>query len=114
MDIDLTGKSALVTGGGSGIGAACVRELAACGAKVAVADLSAAAARAVADEIGGGATAITADVSNPGDASRMVTETLDAFGSLDIAVNNAGVGMPTKASVGATDIAEWRRVLSIN
>ncbi|UZG59918.1 SDR family NAD(P)-dependent oxidoreductase [Rhodococcus opacus] len=114
MDIDLTGKSALVTGGGSGIGAACIRELAACGAKVAVADLSGAAARALADEIGEGAIAITADVSDSGDVSRMVAEVLGAFGSLDIAVNNAGVGMPTKAAVGATEIAEWRRVLSIN
>ena len=79
---DLDGRSALVTGGASGIGAACARELAANGATVTVADLDDVAAKAVADEIGGKAWAV--DLS---DVTALEDLTLD----VDILVNNAGV-----------------------
>lgn len=114
MDIDLTGRVALVTGAASGIGAACARELAALGALVVVADLRADAAEAVAAGIGGGAHAMAADVADAASVSAMVDATVARHGRLDIAVNNAGVGMPVKAAVGETGWEEWRRVLDVN
>lgn len=114
MDLDLTGKVALVTGGGSGIGAACVRELAALGARVVVADVSEDAARSVAEELGDRGVAVTADVTDVDDVAAMVDAATRCFGSLDVAVNSAGVGMPVKAPVGETSPAEWRRVVSVN
>lgn len=82
MTVDLTGRSALVTGGASGIGTACARAFAAAGARVTVADVDAAGAEAVASEIGG--TSWVVDLS---DAAALVERTLD----VDILVNNAGI-----------------------
>ncbi|MGW5518802.1 SDR family NAD(P)-dependent oxidoreductase [Nocardia africana] len=113
MDLDLSGKTALVTGGGSGIGAACARELAALGAVVAIADISSSAAETVAAELPA-ALPITADVTDADQARAMVATVVQQHGTLDIAVNCAGVGMPVKASTGETELSEWRRVLSIN
>lgn len=79
---DLSGKTALVTGGASGIGAACARELAARGARVTVADRDADAAATLADEIGG--TAWVVDLLDVGALGDLALET-------DILVNNAGV-----------------------
>lgn len=114
MDLDLTGHVALVTGGASGIGAACVRELASLGARVVVADLCTDAARATAGEIGERAHAVTADVTDAASVAAMVHDTVARFGRLDIAVNNAGIGLPVKAAVGETRWEEWRQVLDIN
>jgi NAD(P)-dependent dehydrogenase (short-subunit alcohol dehydrogenase family) len=114
MDLDMTGRVALVTGGGSGIGAACARELAGLGARVAVADLSPDAAKSVAAELGEDRLAVTADVTDAAAVAAMVDATVQQFGRLDIAVNSAGVGMPVKAAVADTGLDEWRRVLTIN
>lgn len=113
MDLDLRGKIALVTGGGSGIGAECARELSALGAHLAVVDIAADAAKVVAAELPD-AVAVTADVTDAGDVRDMVATVVRHFGALDIAVNSAGVGMPVKAPTEDTDMAEWRRVLAIN
>ena len=85
----LEGKSALVTGAGRGIGEATARKLASCGARVLVNDLDADVAEAVAASIPGG-VAHPADLTNPGAADQVVQAALDAFGGLDIVVNNAG------------------------
>ncbi len=91
---DLAGKRALVTGGASGIGFAAARLLARCGAAVAVNHLADdprgedAAGQLRAD--GATALAVAGDVSDPGDAARMVGEAVEALGGLDILINNAG------------------------
>jgi len=87
---ELAGKVALVTGGGSGIGEACVRRLAAEGARIVVVDRDAERARGVADSLDG--LAVTSDVTEWADQERMVEETLAAYGRLDIAFANAGFG----------------------
>jgi 3-hydroxybutyrate dehydrogenase len=79
---DLAGRTALVTGGASGIGAACARELASRGAAVVVADVDDGAAKALADEIGGSALVI--DLLDVGALEDLVLE-------IDVLVNNAGV-----------------------
>jgi 3-oxoacyl-[acyl-carrier protein] reductase len=103
----LEGKTALVTGGSRGIGAAVVRELARAGATVVVGYRSGAEeAEAIASEVGG--RAVQADVSNVDDAKRLVEEA----GELDVLVNNAGI---TRDGVLArmTD-DDWRSVLETN
>lgn len=113
---EVEGKVAFVTGGGSGIGAAVSRLLAASGASVAVADISLAAAEMVAHDIetaGGKAMAVQVDVADPDAVDRVVQGIAGVLGGLDIGVNNAGVtGGGGRA--GDYDTASWRRVMSIN
>jgi 3-oxoacyl-[acyl-carrier protein] reductase len=94
IEIDHTGRVALVTGAGAGIGREIARWLAAAGAGVAVNDLVPERAAAVAAEIeaaGGRAVAVPADCRDDAAVVAMVAETVDAFGRLDIAVNNVGM-----------------------
>jgi NAD(P)-dependent dehydrogenase (short-subunit alcohol dehydrogenase family) len=115
MDLDLTGKVALVTGGGSGIGAACAHELAALGARVVVADRRLDAAQAVAAELGADrAAAVATDVTSPDACREMVRSCVGRFGRLDVAVNSAGIGAPERMPIGEASWELWRRVLSIN
>ncbi|HET9110854.1 MAG TPA: 3-oxoacyl-ACP reductase FabG [Ktedonobacterales bacterium] len=90
----LTGRVALVTGAGRGIGAATAKRLAEEGAHVTLADLDIEGAQRVADEIsalGTEATAVRCDVSSRDDAQQAVETAVEKFGQLDILVNNAGV-----------------------
>lgn len=118
MQIDLTGRRALVTGGGAGIGAAIARTLGAAGADVAVLYHSASGTGAhevVADLAGLGrrAVALQADLTDPGAATSVVTQAADALGGLDIVVNNAGhlVGRATTAEMSD---AHWAQVMDVN
>jgi NAD(P)-dependent dehydrogenase (short-subunit alcohol dehydrogenase family) len=111
----LSGKRALVTGGGSGIGRATCLALAAAGAEVAVNDLGLAAAQATCDLItgqGGRAFPLVGSVADPADVRRFFAELDDHPGALDILVNNAGIS-GNKPTLEITD-EEWRRVVSIN
>ncbi len=110
------GKIALVTGGGSGIGEATARLLAAEGATVAVLDRDRAAAERVVAAIvadGGSATAHVADVTNDTEVATAMAEVIAAHGRLDIAHNNAGMsGMPSAF----TDLSmeSWQRMIDTN
>ncbi|MHB9092530.1 MAG: SDR family NAD(P)-dependent oxidoreductase, partial [Chloroflexota bacterium] len=108
-------KVAIVTGGGSGMGAATALALADEGARVAVNDLDAGAAREAVQRIlakGGEAIAVPADVRNAADVSALVGAVVDRFGTVDILVASAGVLRSTRAE----DIseAEWDLVLDVN
>jgi 3-oxoacyl-[acyl-carrier protein] reductase len=91
MQIDLTGRAALVTGSTRGIGRAIAETLAACGANVAVVGRDAAKAEAAAAEVGPMARGFAADVSDTASVARLVTEVENAFGAVDVLVNNAGL-----------------------
>ncbi|MFD6175393.1 MULTISPECIES: SDR family NAD(P)-dependent oxidoreductase [unclassified Isoptericola] len=110
------GRVALVTGGGSGIGEAVSKELAAHGAKVVVTDIRLDAAQRVADEItaaGGEAAAFEANTAVKEDSARAVEFAKSTFGGLNYAVNNAGIG-GKQAPAGDTDLDDWDRVIGIN
>jgi NAD(P)-dependent dehydrogenase (short-subunit alcohol dehydrogenase family) len=109
----MDGKVALVTGGGAGIGEACVHALRGRGATVVVADISKEAAERVAGEAGKGATAVTADVGDEGQVRAMVEGVVADHGRLDVAVNNAGIG-GDQVPTGEYPVESWRKVLTVN
>ncbi|MFD9940625.1 SDR family NAD(P)-dependent oxidoreductase [Nonomuraea sp. NPDC059023] len=106
----LDGKVAIVTGGASGIGRATAILFAKEGAKVVVADVDAAGARAVAEEVGG--TAVPADVSQPKDCELIVRTAVETYGGLHVLFNNAGIIRRTTAL--DLDVEEWDRVMAVN
>jgi NAD(P)-dependent dehydrogenase (short-subunit alcohol dehydrogenase family) len=110
------GKVALVTGGASGIGEACVLRFAHDGAKVVVADLNSELGEKIVasvKQVGGDGIFLRVDVSKPEEVENMVGITVDTFGRLDIAVNNAGIGGELKPT-GEYSIAGWRKVIDVN
>lgn len=112
----LNNKTALVTGGGAGMGAATAKLFAASGAQVGVVDIDQEAGQRVVrdiEEAGGTAHWIYADVSNEQHVHDMVQELVATYGALDIAVNNAAVTPDTKPLV-ELNIAQWDRDMSIN
>lgn len=116
MQITFTGKTALVTGAGSGIGEAIALQLGQAGALVVVADLDAAKAAAVADRIvaaGGQAVPGAGDVANSDVVQSLIAEAVAAGGKLDLLVNNAGIGGPL-APLGDYPLDGWRRVMDVN
>jgi NAD(P)-dependent dehydrogenase (short-subunit alcohol dehydrogenase family) len=121
MTRNLEGKSALVTGGASGIGRATALAFAREGARVAVADILEEAAQRTVTEIeamGGQAMAIACDVTDDDAVKAMIAATVDAFGGLDCAFNNAGIA-PYQVNAGGQKIADvapeaWRRLIDVN
>lgn len=102
---DFTGKVAFVTGGSAGMGAATVRAFAEAGAAVAIVDLNADAAERFAAELNAAdhrAIGIGCDVSNEQQVADAVARTVEAFGSLDMAFNNAGIMRPPVDSADET------------
>lgn len=111
----LQGKVAIITGAATGNGFAIAKAFAREGARVMIADVAAEQAKEAADVImddGGQASALSIDVTNAQDVQRMIQNTLELFGSVDVLVNNAGV-------IGRYDIldvteAEWDRIMTVN
>jgi NAD(P)-dependent dehydrogenase (short-subunit alcohol dehydrogenase family) len=109
------GKVAIVTGGALGIGKACAQVLAKEGAKVVLTDIKEAEGRALAEEItaaGGQALFVRQDVAQEAEWQQVIAATLQAYGRLDIVVNNAGIG--TSVNIEEETLAGWRRLMSIN
>lgn len=104
---------ALVTGGGSGMGEAIAETYAREGARVAVIDVDGDAANKVATRIGTSAIALPCDVTRRSDIDAAVADTVKAFGTLDLLVNNAGVGHVNKPVLDI-DEAEFDRVFAVN
>ncbi len=109
----LQGKVALVTGAGGGFGEGIARLFAAEGAQVVCADLRSDAAGSIAQAIGAAAHPVTGDVSNGSDVQRMVDAAVQAFGGLDIVVNNAGTTHRNQPMLDV-DEAEFDRVYAVN
>ena len=112
---ELDGQVAIVTGAGRGIGRATALRLAREGVSVAVVDINEANAKGVAEEIksaAGTAHSLTVDVTDKADTERMVFETVECFGQLDVLVNNAGIAII--ASLMDTDEAAWDALMNVN
>jgi NAD(P)-dependent dehydrogenase (short-subunit alcohol dehydrogenase family) len=115
--MDINGASAIVTGGASGIGAACARQLAALGAKVVVADLNEDAGSAVAEEVGG--AFVKVDVTDT-EQIKAAVDKAEELGPVRVLVNSAGIGWAQR-TVGrdgsydsAADLEAFKKVVAIN
>lgn len=104
---EFSGKIALITGGSSGIGAACAAYLRARGAITVVADLNV-------QDVTGADLSIPVDVTDPEQVDQMVAKTVAEFGRLDIAINNAGIGVPNKKPLAEMSNQDWRQVMAVN
>ncbi len=115
--MSLKDMSAIVTGAGRDIGRACALRLAAEGANVALSyhSSSEGAESAVAEikKLGGNAIAVKADLNNPAEVESLVKSTVDAFGGVDILVNNTG-GLVARKTIAEMTLEHWNEVMSLN
>jgi NAD(P)-dependent dehydrogenase (short-subunit alcohol dehydrogenase family) len=108
----LEGRTAVVTGAGSGIGLATVQRFADEGANVVAVDIDVDAGDKAAEEAGG--VFVQADVSDADDVARAFAVANETYGSVDIAFNNAGISPPDDDSIVDTELEAWRRVQEVN
>ncbi|GAA4530369.1 3-oxoacyl-ACP reductase [Amycolatopsis samaneae] len=106
------GRVAVITGGAGGIGLASARRLASEGAKVVIADVAPEPGEAAADEVGG--AFVRTDVTDAEQVEALFQSTVDRFGSVDVAFNNAGISPPEDDSILTTGIEAWQRVQQVN
>ncbi len=113
MELRLDDRTALVTGGSRGIGKAIAATFAEAGADVMITSRKAESCEAAAAEIGHGCRWTAGHVGRPEDAARVTQETIDAFGSLDILVNNAATN-PYAGPMIDVDLPRWNKTLEVN
>lgn len=117
MEQNMTGKTALVTGAGSGIGRSVAMAFSENGANVVVADISQKGADETVDlitESGGNALFRACDVSDTGDVQRLISGIVRDFGSLDYACNNAGIHNPDIEFLPDAEEELWDRIIGVN
>jgi NAD(P)-dependent dehydrogenase (short-subunit alcohol dehydrogenase family) len=114
--MQLEKKSVLVTGGASGLGAACVRLLSGLGAKVVIADLSSETGSALAAELGDAVVFVKTDVAEEESSQAAVKAAVDTFGGLHVAVNCAGIGIAERVlgKDGPHSLASFSKVIQVN
>ncbi len=110
MELGLEGRSVLITGGSQGIGLACAAEFIAAGSRVAVLDLH---PRAATDALGPDVLALACDVREPGAVEHAAAAVEDAFGAVDVLVNNVGVA-PFRNGFLAVGDEDWQATLAVN
>lgn len=108
----LQGRSAVITGGASGIGLATARRFASEGANVVIADLDPVAGQRAAEEVCG--LFVKVDVTSEEEVKSLYAVTNETYGSVDISFNNAGISPPSDASIIDTGIEAWRKVQEVN
>lgn len=115
-EFSLDGQAAIVTGASRGIGRALATALAEAGASVAVVNRDAESGRAaatdIADETGAETISVPADVTDESDVEAMVEQTVDAFGAIDVLVNNAGIARTAPAY--EMSLETWKEVIDVN
>ena len=114
MSTELEGKVAVVTGGASGLGEGLSRRFAAEGAAVLIADIDGAAGAALAEDIGGRAHFVEADVGQLDQIGGLVSTAVERFGGLHVMVNNAGVSGTMHRSLFDDDLADFEKVMAVN
>ncbi len=112
-NIDLKGRTAVVTGGAQGFGKAITARFVASGAKVAIWDRDTALAEKTAAALGDSVVVIPCDVTDPAGVAQARDATVKALGRIDILINNAGIA-GANAKVWETDVEEWRKVMRVN
>jgi len=112
-DIDLEGRTAVVTGGAQGFGRAITERFLKSGARVAIWDNDAELAHKTAKALGQGVTVVACDVADPASVGKATDATIEALSGIDILVNNAGIA-GVNAKTWETDVEEWRKVMRIN
>ena len=114
--MDLSNRTVVVTGGGSGIGKAICLQFAKHGANVVVGDINTSAAQNVANDIcesGGDSIAINVDVTDENSVNNMVEEVVKKYGSLDVICNNAGI-ITSMRNVEDITVDEWEKMFAVN
>jgi 3-oxoacyl-[acyl-carrier protein] reductase len=112
-DIDLKGRTAVVTGGAQGFGRAITERFLGSGASVAIWDRDRALAQRTADDLGARVAFVPCDVSDPASVDEATRTTLGHLKRIDILVNNAGIA-GANAKTWETDVEEWRKVMRVN
>ena len=108
----LAGKTAVITGGGSGIGLATAKRLHAEGAKIVIGDVGVEAGEAAAASVDG--TFVKVDVTSKEEVDALFDTAASTYGSVDIAFNNAGISPPDDDSIETTELDAWDRVQLVN
>ena len=112
MEHPLSNKVVIITGASSGIGAATARALAPLGCKLALAARSADKLQALARELGPAALAVPTDVTSSADIARLVANTIEQFGRIDVLFANAGIYIPGQVAEGNPD--DWAQLMDVN